>query len=79
MPCNHVRLPNGAHAIVCTPKRKRRRCSYCQKPAPYLCDHKEGGARCDKPICGDHARSMGNDVDWCKAHPLKQPQGVLSF
>jgi hypothetical protein len=81
MPCNTVQLPGGGTAIVCSrgPKRKRTKCFYCAKPAPYLCDHKEGGARCDRPICGDHAVSKGSDIDWCKIHPMKQPQGVLAF
>lgn len=80
MPCTPVKLPGGGTAIVCSRTRtKRRKCYYCSKPAPFLCDHKQGGARCDRPICGDHARALGNDVDWCKEHPLKQPQGVLSF
>lgn len=78
MPCNHVKLPDGGHAIVCSPKPRKRKCAYCSKPAPYLCDHKENGVRCDKPICNDHARSMGDNLDWCKIHK-PAPQGVLAF
>jgi hypothetical protein len=78
MPCHHVNLPNGARAIVCTPKVRKKKCYYCSKPAPYLCDHKAGGARCDRPICNDHAVAKGDNIDWCRKH-LEEPQGVLSF
>jgi hypothetical protein len=69
MTCEHVTLPNGARAIICS-SRRRRRCA-CGRPATLLCDWKVPARRsgtCDRPICADCATSPVPDKDLCPAH-----------
>ncbi len=42
MPCQHVKLPGGGHAIVCGPKRRLPKCD-CGQPAPLLLALHGGG------------------------------------
>ncbi|SEI69487.1 hypothetical protein SAMN05518849_101585 [Sphingobium sp. AP50] len=69
MPCQHVRLPTGGTAIVCSSGR-RPQCA-CGQPAPLLCDWKVPARRsgtCDAPICRACAISPAPDKDLCPAH-----------
>ena len=66
MTCEHVTLPGGARAIVCS-SRKRARCS-CGRPAPLLCDWKVEGGTCDAPICARCATSPAEGKDLCPMH-----------
>lgn len=69
MTCEHVTLPNGARAIVCSTHR-RARCK-CGRPAPLLCDWKVKGKRsgtCDAPICARCTTSPAPDKDLCPTH-----------
>ena len=70
MPCNHVTLPDGARAIVCTPRRKAKRCD-CGRRADLLCDWIVKGKKsgtCDKPICARCTTSPEPDKDLCPEH-----------
>lgn len=72
MPCNTVKLPNGAYAIVCTGRHKSKPCVTCGRPHQVLCDYpvtrngKEGP--CDRACCRQHAVNVGEDRDYCLAH-----------
>lgn len=69
MTCEHVTLPNGARAIVCS-SRRRSRCK-CGRPAKLLCDWKMAGKRsgtCDAPICATCTTSPAPDKDFCPTH-----------
>lgn len=71
MTCEHVTLPGGARAIVCS-SRRRPRCG-CGRPAPLLCDWKVRGKRagtCDKPICAGCSTKPAEDAakDLCPEH-----------
>jgi hypothetical protein len=69
MPCNFVKLPGGATAIVCGRGKKQRHCAYCGGPANLLCDWKlPGGKTCDLPICSRCSTHEGADKDYCKIH-----------
>jgi hypothetical protein len=79
MTCNHVRLQNGASAIVCSRSTPRRRCSngrrgnvsasQCIRTATKLCDYPLGnGKTCDKPLCDCCAVNVGPDRDYCPKH-----------
>lgn len=67
MPCTHH---NGA--IICTAKRRARRCSVvtdgfrCKNREERTCD----APGCDKPLCARHAVHVaGKDLDYCPTHP----------
>lgn len=69
MPCTPVRLPNGAGAILCGPKPRARRCRFCPRNAPWLCDGPgPSGRTCDAPMCGVHRTAAGPDRDLCPDH-----------
>jgi hypothetical protein len=72
MPCSHVKLPGGGHAIVCTRGGRQKSCVTCGKPASILCDYpvtRDGkDTTCDRPCCRQHAESVGSDKDYCLAH-----------
>lgn len=71
MPCQHVTLPGGQRAIVCSPRQPRRKCVACGKPADQLCDWKipaKQSGTCDKPVCAACTHSPAPDKDLCPAH-----------
>jgi len=53
--CHHVRLGNGAHAIVCTRGQRRRRCSTpnCRNDATMECDAPIAKKQRREPRVGD--------------------------
>jgi len=55
MPCTHVRLGNGASAIVCTGRRRRRQCSTpgCRNDATLDCDWAVQRRQRREPRVGD--------------------------
>lgn len=71
MACEHVPLPGGGAAIVCTTV-KRPRCA-CGRPAPNLCDWKvparESGT-CDTPVCDRCTTSPAPGKDLCCDHAM---------
>lgn len=74
MPCDHVKLPYGGTAIVCSRERRKPRCSVkpCKNAMTKRCDFKDRttGVMCDRPLCDDHAIHVkGKDLDYCCTHP----------
>ena len=71
MPCERV-LIGGSEAIVCSRGRRQRpkRCGWCRRESTRLCDWPMdySGRTCDKPVCDEHAHSVGEDRDLCPAH-----------
>jgi hypothetical protein len=70
MPCVHVELPGGGHAIVKL-ARRRDKCSVrdCDKPHIALCDHEIApGVTCDARLCDRHAYHMPGNRDFCPKH-----------
>lgn len=62
---------NGVVGIACGPKPRVKNCSSpgCPDKGPLLCDHPMGNGRtCDKPICHEHAQSIGRNLDLCPEH-----------
>lgn len=71
MPCAHIKLPGGGHAIVRYSGARQKKCKVCKHAAPYLCDWKVGKAKtCDKPICGQHAKEVAPDKHLCPEHQV---------
>lgn len=69
MICEHVPLPTGGHAIVCS-RGRRKRCA-CGSRADLLCDWKVEGKRsgsCDAPICSRCTTSPAPEKDLCPKH-----------
>ncbi|MGN6270898.1 MAG: hypothetical protein ACTHM0_13520 [Sphingomonas sp.] len=69
MTCQHVTLPDGARAIVCS--SHRRQICACGRRATLLCDWKVPTRRsgtCDAPICVDCTTSPAPDKDLCPKH-----------
>lgn len=69
MTCEHVTLPDGGRAIVCS-SHKRKRCQ-CGRPGTLLCDWKVPSKRsgtCDAPICNQCTTSPAADKDLCPEH-----------
>lgn len=69
MACEHVLLPGGGHAIVCS-RGPRERCA-CGRPATLLCDWKVPANRsgtCDAPICASCTTSPAPEKDLCARH-----------
>lgn len=69
MPCTHVPLEGGGHAIVCT---KLKRCK-CGRRATLLCDWKmpnKKSGTCDAPICDQCTTRPARNKDLCTKHAL---------
>lgn len=72
MPCDHVKLPGGGYAIVCSRGRRPKRCSSCGRASSKLCDYplrgEKAGKTCDLPICDACATHVPPDTDYCPPH-----------
>jgi len=72
MPCEVIKIPGGATAIVCSRGSRPRPvpCHYCGKPTTILCDFTGPIAKktCDRPICENHRDKVGPDLDHCRLH-----------
>jgi hypothetical protein len=69
MTCEHVHLPDGSAAIVCS-SHSRQRCA-CGRRATQLCDWKVPGKKsgtCDAPLCSRCTTSPAPDKDLCAKH-----------
>lgn len=73
MPCTVIPLADG-YAIACSRGRQpRKRCKYCSKTAPYLCDFATvPGPTCDAPLCSDHRNRRPGGLDLCEDHRTAQ-------
>jgi len=75
MPCEEIRLPGGGVVFVSYAKPRYKKCRWCQRGSTKLCDfvisppeqvtHKK---TCDSPMCDDHAKSVGPNLDYCPDH-----------
>jgi len=72
--CDKFELPNGqGTAIICS-RGRRQKCKDpgCDRNAVALCDWPLGGPNygktCDRPMCGTHRHSQGEDKDFCPGH-----------
>ena len=85
--CQRVRLKDGSFMIVCSSgkKHKPQQCSYCWEDSVVLCDYPVAdGKTCDKPCCRQHARVVGENMDYCQDHaaakmPKKKPKQLDLF
>ncbi len=72
MPCTSYSLDNGARAIVCTGRQRKRRCVDCgELTADLLCDWKVKDKRsgtCDAPLCARCTSKPAADKDLCPLH-----------
>jgi hypothetical protein len=82
MHCQSLKLPGGAHAIVCTSgsSPRPRACSVCKRKTPRykLCDYvmwREGHPgdasktkTCDAVLCSACASHRDLDIDYCPLH-----------
>lgn len=69
MTCEHITLPGGGRAIVCS-GHKAERCA-CGRRATLLCDWKVPKRRtgtCDQPICAACTTSPAPGKDLCPDH-----------
>jgi hypothetical protein len=71
MPCYHVDLPGGGHAIITLAKQRRKICA-CGNIAPNLCDapvtRRGKPATCDKGVCPKCSTQDGEGHDYCLEH-----------
>lgn len=69
MPCTPTTLPDGSHAIVCTPTQ---RCK-CGARATLQCDWKVPTRRsgvCDRYICASCSTKPAPHKDLCREHAV---------
>jgi hypothetical protein len=66
MTCEFVKISGGT-AIICTPRRRPKRCR-CGAVATLLCDHPKGRGTCDSAICARCATAVGPDRHLCPDH-----------
>lgn len=59
-------------AVVCSRGVKRvPKCRWCDKQSTKLCDYPISKMRtCDAPVCDDHAKHQGQNLDTCPEHPV---------
>lgn len=75
MGCDHIKLPGGGSAIVCSRGRRTQSCHIqgCRGTVVSLCDYpverKGKKATCDAPMCSAHRHTVSktedDSVDWC--------------
>lgn len=67
MPCYHLDLPDGGHALV--RGKLGPHCYKCRRVGEFLCDFPMGNGRtCDLPMCRGHSHSVAPGVDFCERH-----------
>lgn len=72
MPCRTLVDGNGKPVgFVCSRGRKHSpKCRWCEKPSTKLCDYPVTAHQtCDAPICDEHAKRQGSNLDTCPDHP----------
>lgn len=72
MPCTHLELEGGLHAIVCSRGRRTRApvCFWCGALAAYQCDAPIKGKKktCDVWLCEHCRTNVAPNRDLCPAH-----------
>lgn len=81
MVCERLKLDEKTVAIVCTPRRRRRKCSngICSRTATKECDYPVPlrGRTCDRPLCDVCAVNVGPNRDHCPSHGNAQAELAL--
>ncbi len=56
--------------IICSRgKHKPPKCAFCPRPSTKLCDYLlDGSHTCDAPICDEHSKKQGINLDTCPNH-----------
>jgi hypothetical protein len=87
MPCEHVKLGEGAFAIICSRRGRGRAvpCVGCGGRAGRLCDGpgKRANTTCSAPLCARCSSSRpdgkGDTVDLCPKHKTQQALNFGAF
>lgn len=68
--CIPFKLPDGGRAIVCGSFPRPKPCVVCGVASTALCDYKgpRGMKTCDAPLCEEHRKHVGPDLDVCPLH-----------
>lgn len=73
--CKTISLSDGGFAIVRLAGKRPARCRWCAKDSTKLCDFRLSPPgqithvrTCDAPMCDAHAKSVGNNRDYCPGH-----------
>lgn len=62
MTCEKFTTRDGITAILCSRKKRPKRCQFCEKPAGFECDGlkpKRKSGHCDKRMCEAHRTNIG--------------------
>lgn len=69
MPCDHIKMPGGPGAIVCSRGNRTGRCGFCHLAGGLLCDWKVSASKtCDARLCPEHAEKVGDNKHLCPTH-----------
>lgn len=69
MPCYPFKSEDGkSSGWICTRGRSRPRHCTCGRESAFLCDYPLRARDCDAPICAEHARKVGQEIDYCPKH-----------
>lgn len=72
MPCQHVKLPDGGFAIVCSRGPRRSNRCKCGRDGAFLCDWKitkaDQTTTCDRPLCETCAHEVAPEKHLCPTH-----------
>lgn len=70
MVCDIVKLGGDGFAVMCSGRRRRRRCYLCSNDSEVVCDFPTGEkTTCDRELCRTHRRKMfGEKEDYCPDH-----------
>ena len=60
--------------IICSrgvrPAANKTKCKWCGKASTKLCDYPvTRNQTCDAPMCNEHAKKQGQNIDTCPDHP----------
>ena len=74
MPCFHISLPSGGHALVRVAGAAK--CCLCERPSEFLCDFLVApGRTCSRRLCRHHRADIGNRIDFCPEHQQRWLDG----
>ena len=72
MTCDIRKTADGQFAaVICSKGNRAPKCRWCAKTSTKLCDYPLSRSHtCDAPMCDDHAKHQGPNVDTCPDHPV---------
>lgn len=84
--CVQMALPGGGVAIVRLSGKRPQPCQWCATLSTKLCDFVVSSPQqithkrtCDAPMCAQHAKSVGHDLDYCPEHAHLAPEQTRFF